>query len=68
MPVIPKNCLSGQQKLVVVRHCITEVEDYKMIGKTKLFAIQREIIKHTECFDCSVEAVMGDVLIQAKVD
>jgi len=67
MPVIPKNRLSEQQKLVVVRQCIAVVEDYKMMGKTEFFAIQREIIKRTECFDCSVEAVMGDVLIQAKV-
>ena len=38
-----------------------------MMGKTEFFAIQREIIKHTERFDCSVEAVMGDIMIQAKV-
>ena len=38
-----------------------------MMGKTEFFSIQREIIKRTEKFDCSVEAVMGDILIQAKV-
>jgi len=67
IPVTPKNRLSQQQKLVVVRHCIAAVEDYKMMGKTEFFGIQREIIKRTEGFDCSVEAVMGDILIQAKV-
>ena len=52
---------------MVVRHCIAAVEDYKMMGKTEFFGIQREIIKRTERFDCSVKAVMGDLLIKAKV-
>ncbi|KAG0123620.1 hypothetical protein HOY82DRAFT_544117 [Tuber indicum] len=38
-----------------------------MMGKTEFFGIQRVIIKHTEGFDCSVEEVMGDIFIQAKV-
>ena len=38
-----------------------------MTGKTKLLAIQSEIIKRTERFDCPVEAVIGDILIQAMV-
>ncbi|PUU79272.1 hypothetical protein B9Z19DRAFT_1064390 [Tuber borchii] len=67
IPVTPKNRLTNEQKLVDVRHCIAAVEDYRMMGKTEFFAIQREIIKHTERFDYSVEAVMGDILIQAKV-
>ena len=67
IPVTPKNCLTNEQKLVVVRHCVAAVEDYKMIGKTEFLAIQREIIKCTERFDCSVEVVMEDILIQAKV-
>ena len=67
IPVTPKNRLSDEQKLVVVRHCIAGVEDYKMMGKTEFFGIQWEIIKRTEGFDCSVEAVMGDILIRAKV-
>ena len=37
------------------------------MGKTEFFAIQREIIKRIEKLDCSVEAVMRDILIQAKV-
>jgi len=67
IPVTPKNRLTNEQKLVVVRYCIAAVEDYRMMGKTEFFSIQREIIKRTEKFDCSVEAVMGDILIQAKV-
>jgi len=40
MPVIPKNRLNEEQKLVVVRHCIAAVEDYKMMEKKEFFAIQ----------------------------
>ena len=67
IPVTPKNRLSEEQKLVVVRYCIAAVEDYKLMGKQEFFDIQREIIKRREGFDCSVEAVMGDILIRAKV-
>ena len=67
IPVTPQNLLSDEQKLVVVRHCIAAVEDSKMIGKAEFFGIQREIIKRSERFDCSVEAIMGDLLIRAKV-
>jgi len=67
MSVIPKNRLSEQQKLVVVRQCIEAVADYKMMGKIESFAFQCQMFKCTERFDRSVEAVMGDVLIQAKV-
>ena len=38
-----------------------------MMGKKEFFDIQREIIKRTEEFDCSVKAVMRDILIRAKV-
>ena len=67
IPVTPKNRLTNEPKLLVVHHCIAVVEDYKIMGKTECFAIQREIIKRIEKFDCRVEAVMRDILIQAKV-
>jgi len=65
--VIPKNRLTDRDKLVIVQHCLAGAADFRSMGKSEFFLTQREIIKCTEGFDCKVESVMADILVQAKV-
>lgn len=65
--VIPKNKLSDEQRLWVVKQCIASVEDYKIMGKGEFFETQRQILKRSHGFDCNIDAVMRDIHISGKV-